>query len=270
VLGATDPQGVRWTLNTFDGWPGSPSSTLQLSQRARGHGATASEPFLQPRIMTLAGHIHAPSTEALEEAMDRLVAAVTLQPTQMLVSEASKVRGCKVQRQGAVLPTPLTDVSAHYSVLVAAKDPRKFGDVVTATTSLPSSSGGLVRPSTWPRTWSGSSNTGIIRLFNPGNASAPVWLQVDGPLPAGGWAVTHVGKNRTLEFRTSLELGEGEFLTIDMDRREVLAQGQSARAGYVTTRGWFSLDPGWNDIAFSATNYSSTARLTVATQPAWE
>jgi hypothetical protein len=54
-----------------------------------------------------------------------------------------------------------------------------------------------------------------------------------------------------------------------MDRREVLAQGQAARAGYVTSRGWFSLDPGPNDIAFSAANYSSTALLTVTTKPSW-
>jgi len=199
--------------------------------------------------------------------MDRLSAAVTLQPTQMLVSEKRRVRGCMVQRQGEVVPTPLTDVSAHYSVIVAAKDSRKFGDVVTVSTGLPSSSGGLVRPSTWPRTWSGVSETGTVRIFNPGNEQAPVWLRLDGPLPAGGWAVTHLGKGR--EFRTSLSLVSGEFLTVDMDRREILAQGQSARAGYVTSRGWFSLDPGWNDIAFSAPNYSAGALLTVATQPAW-
>jgi phage-related protein len=78
-----------------------------------------------------------------------------------------------------------------------------------------------------------------------------------------------VGKKQSLTFATSLALAAGEFVTVDMDRREVLAQGQSARSGYVTSRGWFSLDPGVNEIAFSAANYSSTALLTVATKPAW-
>jgi len=64
-------------------------------------------------------------------------------------------------------------------------------------------------------------------------------------------------------------LGVGEFLTVDMDRREVLAQGQSARSGYVTSRGWFTLDPGDNVIAFSSVNYSETASLTVTTKPSW-
>jgi phage-related protein len=66
-----------------------------------------------------------------------------------------------------------------------------------------------------------------------------------------------------------LALEAGEFVTVDMEAREVLAQGQSARAGYVTSRGWFTLDPGVNTIAFSAANYSPTAQLTLTTRPSW-
>ena len=108
-----------------------------------------------------------------------------------------------------------------------------------------------------------------MRLTNTGNTQAPVWLRIDGPIPAGGWTVTHLGKKQALTFASSLALTSGEFVTVDMDRREVLAQGQAARAGYVTSRGWFSLDPGDNDIAFSASGISLTAQLTVTTKPAW-
>ena len=48
VLGEVDEFGVRWTVSKFDGWAGSPNSTLELRQRARGHGATASEAFCRP------------------------------------------------------------------------------------------------------------------------------------------------------------------------------------------------------------------------------
>jgi hypothetical protein len=269
VLGGTDEFGVRWSLTTFDGWSGSPSPTLSLSQRARGHGATASESFFQPRGMTLGGLIHGANPAELDAAFDRLNAAVRLDPFVMLVSEDERVRNCMVQRQGEVIPTWHSDKLAGYSILVSAKDPLKYGDLVSTSTVLPSSSGGLVYPVTYPVTYTGVSNTGIIRLTNTGNTQAPVWLRVDGPVPAGGWTVTHVGKKQSLSFATSLALASGEFVTVDMERREVLAQGQSARAGYVTSRGWFSLDPGDNDIAFSATNYSSTALLTAATKPAW-
>jgi uncharacterized membrane protein len=82
--------------------------------------------------------------------------------------------------------------------------------------------------------------------------------------------VTHIGKQASLTFSSSLALASGEFVTVDMGRREVLAQGQSARNGWVTNRGWFDLDPGDNEIAFSAVNYDPGALLTVTTMSAWD
>jgi hypothetical protein len=268
VLGAVDPVGVRFTVDKFDGW-GSTGSTATLTQRARGHGATSSEGFYRPRVMTVEGLMLAPVPGMLSAAADSLSAAVDLDQFTMLVSEQGRVRNVSAQRQDDVQVTYLSDIVARYSIQVAAKDPRKFGDLVTASTRLPFSEGGLISPSTWPRTWTGVSGTGMVTVNNPGNTQAPVWLRIDGPLPAGGWTVTHQAKQASLAFATALALGAGEFVTVDMDRREVLAQGQAPRSGYVTSRGWFSLDPGDNVIAFSAQNYSSTASLTVSTKPAW-
>jgi hypothetical protein len=269
LLGDTDDHGVRWTLNRLDGWDDSPESTLALTQRARAHGSTGSEPFMVSRYMTAEGHIHADSLESLEAAMVRLRTAVSLQPFQLLVAESSGIKNCMAQRKGAVLINPITDTTAHYSALIVAKDPRKFGDLITLSTRLPFSSGGLTFPVTFPVTFTGVSGTGKVTINNPGNEQAPVWLRIDGPIPAGGWTVTHLGKKQSLTFATALALANGEFVTVDMDRREVLAMGQAPRSGYVTSRGWFSLDPGDNDIAFSAANYSSTASLTVTTKPSW-
>ena len=269
ILGQTDAFGVRWSLTVMDGWDGSPSPTLQTVQRARGHGSTESESFLTERVLTLGGLIHGADAAGIEAAFDRLNAAIRLDPFDILVLESGRIRSATVRRRGEVIPTWHSDKLAGYSVLVSARDPRKFGDLVSASTRLPFSEGGLVRPSTWPRTWTGVSGTGRVTVTNPGNTQAPVWLRVDGPLPAGGWTVTHQGKGQSLTFATALALGAGEFVTVDMDRREVLAQGQAPRSGYVTSRGWFSLDPGENVIAFSAQNYSSTASLTVSTKPSW-
>ena len=268
VLGTVDPAGVRFTVDKFDGW-GSTGSTASLTQRARGHGATSSEGFYRPRTMTIEGLMMAPVAGMLSTAVDELSLAVSLGQFDMLVSEQGRVRSVSAQRQDDVQVTYLTDIVARYSIQVVAKDPRKFGDLVSASTRLPFSSGGLIRPSTWPRTWTGVSGTGQVTINNPGNTQAPVWLRIDGPLPTGGWTVTHQGKKSSLTFATALALGSGEFVTVDMDRREVLAQGQAPRSGYVTSRGWFSLDPGDNVIAFSAQNYSSTASLTVTTKPSW-
>ena len=268
VMNTIDEFGVQWVLSNLDGW-GSPGSTAQATQRAAGNGATMSAAYMKPRVLVGTGAILTEDPALLTSAIDRLIDAVDLAPFQLTVAEPGLRRSLMVQRQDDVLPKKLNAYEAEFSFQVIAKDPRKFGDLVTATTRLPFSSGGLTWPVTFPITFTGVSGTGQVTVNNPGNTQAPCWLRIDGPLPAGGWTVTHLGKQSSLTFATSLALGAGEFVTVDMDRREVLAQGQAPRSGYVTSRGWFSLDPGDNVIAFSAQNYSSTASLTVSTKPAW-
>lgn len=272
VLNNIEPDGTTWTIDPkgFEGWSGSPASTLALTQRARGHGATGSEPFLARRTMSIRGRVKTPARQ-LSYAEDRLNAACSLKSFRLAVAEDGRVRSAFAQRQDDVIFTavPGDGTVAEFSIQIVAEDPLKYGDLFTATTLLPSLTGGAKYPVTYPLAYTGVSNSGIIRVTNPGNTAAPVWLRVDGPIPAGGWTVTHVGQKRALTFASSLELKPGEFITVDMEDREVLAQGQAARSGYVTSRGWFALDPGVNDIAFSAQNYSPTAQLTLLTKPAW-
>lgn len=273
ILNHVEDDGTAWTVNTdgLDGWEGSPSGTLQLTQRGRGHGATDSESFLTGRTVSVAGKVKAPAPELLSFLEDRLNAACSLDPFTLTVIERGRFRHVEARRQGEVIfkARPGDGTVADFSIQVAAKDSRKFGDLASYSTVLPFSTGGLAFPITFPVTWTGTSGTGTITINNPGNIEAPVWLRIDGPLPAGGHSVTHQGKKRTLTFGTTLALAAGEFLTVDMDMREVKAQGQSARSGYVTSRGWFSLDPGENVISFSSVNYSATASLTLSTKPAW-
>jgi hypothetical protein len=273
VLNNIEADGTAWTINPdgLDGWEGAAASTLTLEQRARGHGATGSEPFLTHRTMTISGVVRAGAVGGLSYVEDRLNAAASIEPFLMAVVEDGRVRHCEAQRQDNVMFKARRGDgrSADFSIQLTAKDPRKFGDLATYTTRLPFSEGGLLWPVTFPATWTGVSGTGQITVTNPGNTQAPVWLRVDGPIPAGGHSITHQGKRRTLTFGADIALGAGEFLTVDMDRREVLAQGQSARSGYVTSRGWFSLDPGVNVISFSSVNYSETASLSLSTKPAW-
>jgi hypothetical protein len=270
VLNNIEEDGTAWGIEEFEGWEGSPASTVELTKRTRGHGSTESEAFLSHRTMSISGTVRT-GYGMLSYAEDRLNAACSLAPFQLAVVEAGRIRTAEARRQDRVdfKSLPGSKTTATFSIQFVAKDPRKYGELVTDSTVLPSSTGGLTYPVTYPVTYSGVTESGVIRINNPGNTQAPVWLRIDGPIPSGGWTVTHVGKKQSLTFSTALALGAGEFVTVDMRKREVLAQGQSARSGYVTSRGWFELDPGDNDIAFSAQNYSSTALLTVATKPAW-
>jgi hypothetical protein len=54
-----------------------------------------------------------------------------------------------------------------------------------------------------------------------------------------------------------------------MEARSVLEQGTASRNQWITSRGWFSLDPGVNDIIFSASSYDPSARMTVTAAPTY-
>lgn len=270
ILTAREANGVEWIMDVFDGW-GNTKGTLAPVQRARGDGATGTASYLEMRTMTLSGWVTATNPADLTDALNRLSTAFSLDSTKMTVTESGFRRWANVQRTGEIVTTFHGSIVAEWTVQVVALDPLKYGDAITASTALPSSSGGLTYPIIYPITYTGVSNSGVIHIDNPGNMPAPVYLRIDGQIPAGGWSVNHLGQAKDLAFASSLMLGTGEFVTVDMQKREVLAQGQgqATRNGYVTSRGWFQLNPGPNDIAFSAVAYDPTALLTLTTYPAW-
>jgi hypothetical protein len=82
--------------------------------------------------------------------------------------------------------------------------------------------------------------------------------------------VTHAGSGKALVFSSSLVLGAGEWIDVDMEAQTVLANGQSSRAGYITSRGWSGFEPGHNTWSFTAIGYDAASKLTVSATPAWQ
>ena len=266
-LFGTDVDGVRWFLepNGLD-W-GAAASTAQVTQRALADGGWVGKAFRKPKSRTVSGSIIAPNRGLAEQAFDRLVTALSIDPTVLTVAEDSITRYARVQRIDEVLPTWINDHALGWTTGLLSPDPRKFAADLTASTALPSTTGGVTFPLTFPLTFTAVTVTGQVSLTNPGNAAGPVRLRIDGPVTAP--VVTHVTSGKALVFAASLTLGVGEFVTVDMESHQVLAQGQASRARWVTQRGWSSFVPGENVWAFAA-GMASDAQLTVTATPAWD
>ena len=108
----------------------------------------------------------------------------------------------------------------------------------------------------------------VCAVTNPGTVNGQVRLRISGPTV--GPIVTHVASGRSLVFASSITLGAGEWLDVDAEAQTVLANGQSSRSGWVTSRGWPLFEPGQNTYAFAAASFTSGALLTVTGTPAWE
>lgn len=267
TLGTVDGNGVTWIAQTVAGW-GSPAGTLNLTQRPRDHGAWRSNSFLTPRVIAITGTIQAPAPSLLAAARHQLNAACSLDDTTFSVTEYGETLYSTVTRQDEVLFGDETETWTTFSLQLVAEDPRRYGQSASLQTAMPSSSGGLTFSTTFPLVFASTVVPGVVSFDNPGNIDAPVTIRIDGP--CSGPIVTHISSGSQLVFESSLTLGTGEWLIIDMAERTVKAQGQASRTGYVTSRGYFSLSPGHNDVAFNAQTYNSSARMTVtAPQGAW-
>lgn len=268
VLTATDAQGCDWVAEVLTGWFGSPASTISPQARSRAPGSYPGPRQLAQRPVTVAGSLEAPSTAALEDAMDRLAEAASLDGSLMTVSMGDSTRSLIVYRQGEVTVSMLSPTTAIWSVQMVATEPRKFAAPLTRITALPSTTGGFGLPMRVPFGIPSIVVTGVCRMSSEGNYPGPVFLRIDGP--CAGPVVTHKGSGKQLRFGESLVLAAGDWLDVDMENTSVLANGTSPRDGFITSRGWSNFEKGDNEWAFTAAVYNPAARLTVTAVPAWQ
>ena len=264
TLTSVDDFGVTWVMEGFDGW-GASSGTLAPKQKVRAGGAQGGLSYSQARTLTASGVCSAPSAALASLALDRLINACSLDDHALAVNESGRSRWCTARRDGEVIPTWTSPESFSWSVQWVAMDPRKLGSPLTGSTGLPSTSGGLTIPFAIPFAINSSVVSGQVSLTNPGNEVGPVQMRIDGPCT--GPIITHVGSGQRLAFSASFALAAGEFLLIDMEAQTAMAQGQSTRANWITSRQWSGFPPGANTWAFAAAAHSA-AQLTVTATPA--
>jgi len=269
VLGTRDDDGTIWRINQggFTGW-GEPASSLFPVRKPRQQGAWAGKSFNIERTMTVAGTITAQTPALLNAAIEALLTAVTNDEFIMTVTENGVPGWVAARKQGETLTPKVTNLIANYSIQVVSLDSRKFGTALTASTFLPASTGGLQWPDRWAQKWPATVISGQVSLINPGNEVGPVVLRLDGPVT--GPRIGHVGTGAVLVFSSSLVLGTGEWLTVDMDKHTAMANDQASRSSYITSRGWSGFDPGVNVWSFAATSYDPASKLTVTATPAFK
>ncbi|MFJ8110421.1 hypothetical protein [Streptomyces sp. NPDC096132] len=269
ILGAVDSGGVAWFLQSLEGWD-SPDVRAEFTEREADHGAWASTVYLGARPITLGGTIVAPSRAALDQAMETLRVAAGLTDTVLLVGETVP-KQATVRRSGKLLVQHVTDTTATYSVMVTAADPRRYDATLSsATTNLPTSSGGLSFPITFPVTFSATVTAGQIVAVNAGTADSRPVLTIAGPVVAPVVSGLYPdGTVRQLVY--GQDLASGETLVIDTDAHTVLINGNVSRRRFMTvSNGWPTISASSSVIyQFQSTAYNASATLTVQWRSAW-
>lgn len=280
--------GLRFNAASVPGEPrftgtvselGGAAARYESGGRVQQDGAWSTMAYLQQQAISLQGLVHVGSAAEIPVVVGRLRAAFSLRSVPLTVHWPSGDRTINVRRDGVVsVPAPEGDRIIRWSATVVADDPNWYvgGPSVTPgwpsdgaqllTTRLPSTSGGLSFPLSFPTAFDAQSVSGDVVLDTPLGG----WWQFQ--INAGGQdlvapSVTVVyadGTTRRLAWGLNVAgafLNSGESLWVDPQKRTSLLQGQASRPPDV--RQWPTLEPGQVTVQFRATNASPTASLYV-------
>lgn len=268
-LGVVDAAGVAWRVGA-DGLQGWDSAEVrsQVVQRQAGHGAWMGPTYLGERVITLGGTIAAPTPDLAGAAVEQLLAAVPMDSYATLTVWEAIPKQAAVRQSGKPLVKWETDSVVTWSLLVTAPDPRRYGTQLrTASTGLPTTSGGLVLPATPPLTMSAVTVQGFIAAMNEGSLATLPVLTVAGPVQAPTITVLYPdGTTQALTY--SHDLAAGDVLTLDTQARTAVVGGASRRRYLSGT--WPQIPAGGSvQILFGSPTYQAAATLTASWRPAW-
>jgi len=264
-----DDLGVEWWVTKEEGWAGTPPLRLSLVERPERDGAFDSPSYRGARVVTLEGSAVAPDRTAKEHAKDRLAAVLNdggvLLP--LVVTEPHLTRRLLVRLSAETKISDRKNGVFDFSLQVTAPDPVRYSAALNqASCPLPTSSGGVAFPLTFPLDFGEGSSGGRLQLENRGTAPTwPVW-RVSGPCPDP--VILNPETGEQLAF--GLTVQSGEVLVVDTDARTVLLQGTASRRSFLLPDSeWFPLRPGANRIGFRAARTDQNARLTAEWRDAW-
>lgn len=276
-LYGVDSYGCEWhvTFQDVSGLFDGVASTLKTSEKAMTDGWYGNLPRLQGRTITIEGYIIGRCTESCVTAWNAFKSVLDTGGMLLTARLGDISRQVRVWQSASAPLIKWDGVNMlHFSLGLTSLSPYLYGlDSVSGVSGLPSSSGGMQFPYHFEETgvslsswvWSENVVSGQVALANVGTAPSPVMIRIDGPVIDP--QVLHVGSGHVMAF--AMSLGVGHYVTINGVTHEILIDGTDPARGRVVRREWSQAEPGMNGWGFNASEYSTTARMTVSFYPAY-
>lgn len=276
-LFGVDDNGCEWhvTFQDVSGLYDGVASTLKTSEKTMTDGWYGNLPRLQGRTITVEGYIIGRCTESCIMSWNAFKSVWDCAGMRLVARLGNIGRQAQVLQSAAAPLVKWAGVNMlKFSLGLTSLSSCLYGlDAVSGSSYLPSTSGGMTFPygfddstgsgSRWM--WSETVVSGSVNLSNEGTASSPVTIRIDGPVVNP--QVSHVGSGHVIAFNMSL--GVGHYATVNGVTHEILIDGTDPARGRVVRREWSQAEPGSNIWAFNASEYSSTARMSVSFYPAY-
>lgn len=276
-LFGVDDNGCEWhvTFQDVSGLFDGVASSLKTSEKAMSDGWYGNLPRLQGRTITVEGYIIGRCTESCVTSWNAFKSVLDYAGMRLVARLGGISRQVQVLQSAAAPLVKWAGVNMlRFSLGLTSLSSCLYGlESVSGSSFLPSTSGGMTFPyhfeepgvsvASWQ--WSEDVMSGSVVLSNEGTASSPVMIRIDGPVVDP--QILHVGSGHVIAFDTSL--GSGHYATVNGATHEILVDGTDPARGRVIRREWSQAEPGENVWAFSASEYSDTARMSVSFYPAY-
>ena len=155
--------------------------------------------------------------------------------------------------------------ASEVAIELYATDPRKFSDAATTVSlSVSAALGGFTFPITFPLTFGAGGSSGLVAVTNLGNAPSPPTFRIYGPITNPSLRNETTGEQISL----NLTIASGEYVDIDVKNSSVLLNGTANRYSSLSVAQWWNVQPGVNQIRYSASSGSSTVDMTF--RSAWK
>lgn len=202
------------------------------------------------------------------------VGALTTQPVMSVTDDLRTTsREVSVRHIGVPDFYGYDHYEVHFAVDLLAADPLRYGEVLSLSTGLATSGGGLEYPlhsggSGEALYYGSNGNLGRVTATNPGRADTWPTFTVTGQLDSG-FQITLLSPTRALRYDRVVPAGS--TVTIDSADGSVLIDGVSDGSNYLTRDEFFSIPAqGSAEIQFAALGASSgSPTMTVEYRGAW-
>lgn len=262
VWNARDADGVEWIVTKDKDWWVAPSRRVTHLDRPFADGFGRSRSWAGSRVLLFEGCMIAPTRALRDQRLDELAAICGDGGTVPLIGPGPDGQyrlDVEYTDPPDVEPLNSTAVAWQWTLVATAPVKRSVTEYTTGQIPLPSTSGGLTFPITFPISFAATTTSGTALVTNGGRADTGLILRVDGPAPNPRINLARGTDVQTL--RGNLTVEAGQWLTIDTAAKTVMLNDVASRRGLVA--GVFPiLAPGTSELSWTCDSYSPVARLT--------
>lgn len=275
LLGA----GTPYYLTSLKGFLDLAGVRAPMTQRPRQHGGYIEPHYASGATRDLDFNIQGTSSVAFTQAVNTLRAQTYPQATTRPLWVQLPGVGL-LTAQAQVINRSIPVIQEYTAGLVTGAalqfympDPFWYGPTQSGTTGLPSTSGGLVYPLSYPLAY-GTTVSGAVSCRNVGSEATPPLFTVVGPI-SPGFTITSIEDQLSLTYTGAL--GANDTVVINTADGSVWLNTVSDRRQNLAYSTWPSIPaanpatgaPGVRTFAFTTTGSATAATMTVSWAPAY-